>query len=49
MPILVGYPEENIPLGRVKRRWEDNIKVDLKELEWARVNWIRMGTSGGLL
>ena len=29
---LVGKPEERRPLGRRKRRWEDNIKVDLREL-----------------
>jgi hypothetical protein len=30
--ILVGKPEENRPLGRPMRRWEDNIKVDLHEV-----------------
>jgi hypothetical protein len=30
--ILVGKPEGGRPLGRHKRRWEDNIKMDLKEL-----------------
>jgi len=29
--ILVGRPEGAIPLGRPRRRWEDNIKIDLQE------------------
>jgi hypothetical protein len=32
--ILVGKPEERRPLGRPKRRWVDNIKMDLREIEW---------------
>jgi hypothetical protein len=32
--ILVGRPEERRPLGRPRRRWEDNIKVDLQDLGW---------------
>jgi hypothetical protein len=32
--ILVGKPEEKRPLGRSRRRWEDNIRMDLKEVEW---------------
>jgi len=31
---LVGNPEENRPLGRTRRRWEDNIKLDLQEVGW---------------
>jgi hypothetical protein len=30
--ILVGKPDRNIPLGRPRRRWEDNIKMDLQEV-----------------
>ena len=30
--ILVGRPEGKRPLGRTRRRWEDNIKVDIKEM-----------------
>jgi hypothetical protein len=30
--VLVGRPEGKRPLGRPKRRWEDNIKLDLKEI-----------------
>jgi hypothetical protein len=40
--ILVGKPEEKIPLGRPRRRWVDNIKMDLREREWDGVNWIDM-------
>jgi hypothetical protein len=32
--ILVGRPEERRPLGRPRRRWEDNIKMDLQEVGW---------------
>jgi hypothetical protein len=31
---LVEKPEGRIPLGRPRRRWEDNIKMDLQEVEW---------------
>jgi hypothetical protein len=30
----VGEPERRRPLGRPRRRWEDNIKIDLEEVEW---------------
>ena len=30
--VLVGKPEEKRPLGRPRRRWEDNIKMDLQEM-----------------
>jgi hypothetical protein len=38
--ILVGRPEGRRPLGRPKRRWEDNIKMDLREIGFGDVNWI---------
>jgi hypothetical protein len=38
--LLVGNPEGNRPLGRPRRRWVDNIRMDLGELEWADVDWI---------
>jgi hypothetical protein len=37
---LVGKPEGKIPLGRPKRRWVNNIKMDLLELGWGDVDWI---------
>jgi hypothetical protein len=40
--ILVGKPERKRPLGRRRRRWEDNIIIDLKETGYKDVNWIRM-------
>jgi hypothetical protein len=38
--ILVGKPEEKRPLGRQKRSWVDNIKMDLREIGWGDVEWI---------
>jgi hypothetical protein len=38
--ILVGKPEGKRPLGRPRRRWEDNIKMDLREIGWGRMDWI---------
>ena len=32
--VLVGKPEGKRPLGRPRRRWEDNIKIDLQEVRW---------------
>jgi hypothetical protein len=39
--ILVGRPEERRPLGRPRRRWEDNIKMDLQEVGWG-MDWINL-------
>jgi predicted small integral membrane protein len=38
--LLVGKPEERRPLGRTKRRWLDNIRMDLLEVGWGDLNWI---------
>jgi hypothetical protein len=38
--ILVGRPEGRRPLGRSRRRREDNIKMDLKEIGFGDVDWI---------
>jgi hypothetical protein len=38
--ILVGKPEGRRPLGRPRRRWEDNIKLDLREIGFGDVDWI---------
>ena len=40
--VLVGKPEGKRPLGRPRRRWEDNIKMDLQEVECAGVDWIEL-------
>jgi hypothetical protein len=38
--ILVGNPKGMRPLGRPRRRWVDNIKMDLREIGWDGVDWI---------
>jgi hypothetical protein len=38
--ILVGNPEGKRPLGRPRRRWEDNIRVYLREIGWGGMDWI---------
>jgi hypothetical protein len=38
--LLVGNPEENRPLGRPRRRWVDNIRMDLVEVGWGDVDWV---------
>jgi hypothetical protein len=38
--ILVGRPEGRRPLGRPRRRWEDNIKMDLRDIGFGDVDWI---------
>jgi hypothetical protein len=38
--ILVGKPEGKRPLGRLKCRWEDNTRMDLREIELECVDWI---------
>ena len=50
--VLVGKPEGKTPLGRPRRKWEDNIKMDLQEVGgglgtgWS---WLRIGRGGGHL
>ena len=50
--VLVGKPDGKRPLGRPRRRWEDNIKMDIQEVGsglgtgWS---WLRIGTGGGQL
>jgi hypothetical protein len=38
--ILVGKPEGKRPLGSPRRRWEDNIQMDLREIGWGGMDWI---------
>ena len=49
--VLVGKPEGKRPLGRPRRRGEDNIKMDLQEAGGDRGDWswLRIGTGGGHL
>jgi hypothetical protein len=49
--VLVGRPEGKRPLGRQRRRWEDNIKMDIRQVgwgAWSGLIWLRIGTGGGL-
>jgi hypothetical protein len=48
--VLVWEPEGKRPLGRSRHRWDDNIKLDLREIGIDGANWIRLriGSSGGL-
>jgi len=39
--VLVGKPEEKTPLGRPRRRWEDNITMDLQEVGCGGMDWIK--------
>jgi hypothetical protein len=38
--ILMGKPEGRRPLGRRRRKWVDNIKMDLREIGWDGMDWI---------
>jgi hypothetical protein len=40
--VLVGRHKGKRPLGRPRRRWEDNIKMDLQEVGEARVDWMEL-------
>jgi len=52
--VLVGKREGTRPLGRPRRRWEDNSNVDLPDVgcgggAWTGLIWLRIGTVGGHL
>jgi hypothetical protein len=50
--IFVEKPEGRRPLGRPRGRWEDGIRMDLREIGgwgWSGSSWLRIGTGGGLL
>jgi hypothetical protein len=38
--ILAGKPKEKRPLRRPRRKWVNNIKMDLREIRWAGMDWI---------
>ena len=40
--VLMGKPEGKRPLGRPRRRWEDNIKMDLQEVGCGGMDWIEL-------
>jgi len=49
---LVGKPGGKKPLGRPRRRWVDNIKMDLQELgwgTWTALMWLKTGRGGRML
>ena len=45
--VLVGKPEGKRPLGRPRRRWEDNIKIDLREVGGGRGDWMELAQDRG--
>jgi hypothetical protein len=50
--VLVRKPEGKRPLGRQRRRWEDVIRMDLRDVGWGvwiEFHWLRIGTVGELL
>jgi len=48
--VLVGKPEGRRPLGRPRRRWVNNIRMDLKDVGiWTELGWPRIETGGGRL
>jgi len=49
--VLVGKPEGKRPLGRPRRRWEDNIMMDIQEVGGVETgwSWLRIGRDGGHL
>jgi len=40
--VFVGKPEGKRPLGRPRRAWEDNIKMDLQDVGWHRGDWMEL-------
>jgi hypothetical protein len=44
----VGRPEGKRPLGRLRQRWEGNIKMDLQDVGWGVMDWIDMGQDRGM-
>jgi hypothetical protein len=40
--VLVGKPDGKIPLGRPRRRWEDDTKMDLTEMRWGGMDWVHL-------
>jgi hypothetical protein len=50
--ILVGKPEGKRPLGKLRRRWMDNIKMDRRGIDWGDMDGfilLSIGTCGGLM
>jgi hypothetical protein len=45
--VLEGKPERKTPLGRPRRRWEDGIRMDLREISWRNLEWIKLAKDRG--
>jgi hypothetical protein len=45
--ILVGKPEGQRPLARPTRKWEDNIRIDPREIGWSGMDWIDLAQNRG--
>jgi hypothetical protein len=45
--VLVGKPERKRLLGRPRRRWEDGIRMDVREIGWGSVDWIQLAQDRG--
>ena len=45
----MGEPEGQRPLGRPRRRWEDNIKMDLQEVDCRGMDWIELAQDRDML
>jgi hypothetical protein len=45
--VLMGKPEGKRPLVRPRRRWEDGIRMDLREIGWWSVDWIQLDQDRG--
>jgi hypothetical protein len=49
---LVGKPEVKRPVERPRRKWQDKVTMDLREVgrgKWTRLSWLRIGAGGGHL
>jgi hypothetical protein len=40
--VLMGNPEGKTPRGRPRHRWEDGIRMDLREIGWRSIDWIQL-------
>jgi hypothetical protein len=47
--VLMGKPEGKRPLGRPRHRWEDGIRMDLREIGWGSVEWIHLAQDRALV
>jgi hypothetical protein len=45
--VLVGKPEGKGPLGTPRHRWEDGVRMDLREIVWEDVEWVQLDQDSG--